>query len=84
MSSDKRTSDLDLMRVNLRAVGTIAPARATDKDREFMAKALKLMRQAGVVDKTGGPFGVLCSMERFSPPPETACCATMIRRHTRR
>jgi guanine deaminase len=59
MSSDKRTSDLDLMRVNLRAVGTIAPARATDKDREFMAKALKLMRQAGVVDKTGGPFGVV-------------------------
>lgn len=32
---------------------------ATDKDREFMAHAIKLMRQAGVVDKTGGPFGAV-------------------------
>jgi len=32
---------------------------ATDKDREFMAQAIKLMRQAGVVDKTGGPFGAI-------------------------
>lgn len=36
-----------------------APAAATDKDREYMAQAIKLMRQAGVVDKTGGPFGAV-------------------------
>lgn len=35
------------------------PATATDKDREFMTQAIKLMRQAGVVDKTGGPFGAI-------------------------
>jgi tRNA(Arg) A34 adenosine deaminase TadA len=34
-------------------------AAATDKDREYMAQAIKLMRQAGVVDKTGGPFGAI-------------------------
>ncbi len=32
---------------------------ATDADRKFMAMALKQMRQAGVVDKTGGPFGAV-------------------------
>jgi guanine deaminase len=35
------------------------PAPATDKDREYMAQAIKLMRQAGVVDRTGGPFGAV-------------------------
>jgi guanine deaminase len=48
------------------AVAGVAPARAqgasqaqdvTAKDREFMTQAIQLMRQAGVVDKTGGPFG---------------------------
>jgi hypothetical protein len=36
-----------------------APAKVavTDKDREFMQLAIDKMRQAGVVDKTGGPFG---------------------------
>jgi guanine deaminase len=29
----------------------------TDEDRKFMSQAIQLMRQAGVVDKTGGPFG---------------------------
>ena len=36
-----------------------APAAATDVDREHMTHAIKLMRQAGVVDKTGGPFGAV-------------------------
>jgi guanine deaminase len=31
----------------------------TDQDREFMRQAIQLMRQAGVVDKTGGPFGAV-------------------------
>lgn len=31
----------------------------TDKDREFMQLAIDKMRQAGVVDKTGGPFGAV-------------------------
>jgi len=31
----------------------------TDEDRAFMAMALEKMRQAGVVDKTGGPFGAV-------------------------
>jgi len=31
----------------------------TDKDRQFMAQAIQTMRQAGVVDKTGGPFGAV-------------------------
>ncbi|MFL5162765.1 MAG: nucleoside deaminase [Microvirga sp.] len=31
----------------------------TAQDREFMSQAIKLMRQAGVVDKTGGPFGAV-------------------------
>jgi guanine deaminase len=31
----------------------------TPKDREFMAQAIQLMRQAGVIDKTGGPFGAV-------------------------
>ena len=38
-----------------------APAKVavTDKDREFMQLAIDKMRQAGVVDKTGGPFGAV-------------------------
>lgn len=36
------------------------PGRAvTDKDREYMRQAIQLMRKAGVVDKTGGPFGAV-------------------------
>lgn len=31
----------------------------TDQDREYMQQAVQLMRQAGVVDKTGGPFGAV-------------------------
>jgi guanine deaminase len=31
----------------------------SDDDRAYMAMALKLMRQAGVIDKTGGPFGAV-------------------------
>jgi guanine deaminase len=31
----------------------------TDQDREHMSEAIQLMRQAGVVDKTGGPFGAV-------------------------
>jgi len=32
---------------------------ATDEDRAYMRQAIELMRKAGVVDKTGGPFGVV-------------------------
>ena len=32
---------------------------ASKDDRAYMATALKLMRQAGVIDKTGGPFGAV-------------------------
>jgi guanine deaminase len=34
-----------------------ASAAATDQDREHMRQAIELMRKAGVVEKTGGPFG---------------------------
>lgn len=34
-----------------------ASAGATDQDREHMREAIELMRKAGVVEKTGGPFG---------------------------
>jgi len=33
--------------------------QATDQDRDYMRQAIQLMRQAGVVDKTGGPFGAV-------------------------
>jgi guanine deaminase len=36
-----------------------ASGPVTDRDREFMGQAIKLMRQAGVTDKTGGPFGAV-------------------------
>jgi tRNA(Arg) A34 adenosine deaminase TadA len=31
----------------------------TDQDRDYMRQAIQQMRQAGVVDKTGGPFGAV-------------------------
>ena len=31
----------------------------TDQDRQYMTEAIALMRKAGVVDKTGGPFGAV-------------------------
>jgi len=31
----------------------------TDQDRDYMRQAVQLMRQAGVVGKTGGPFGAV-------------------------
>jgi tRNA(Arg) A34 adenosine deaminase TadA len=31
----------------------------TDADRKYMAQAIELMRKAGVVEKTGGPFGAV-------------------------
>ena len=34
-------------------------AAVNEKDRAFMREALRLMRRAGVVDKTGGPFGAV-------------------------
>jgi guanine deaminase len=45
--------------VALLSVGhtTNASARITDEDRKHMRQAIELMRKAGVVDKTGGPFG---------------------------
>ncbi|TAJ06916.1 MAG: nucleoside deaminase [Nitrospirae bacterium] len=37
-----------------------APAQGmTEQDREYMRLAIRQMRQAGVVDKTGGPFGAV-------------------------
>jgi tRNA(Arg) A34 adenosine deaminase TadA len=36
---------------------TAAPAAVTEQDREHMRQAIALMRKAGIVDKTGGPFG---------------------------
>ncbi|MGH6739680.1 MAG: nucleoside deaminase, partial [Bradyrhizobium sp.] len=34
-----------------------AGSTATDEDRAHMRQAIELMRKAGVVEKTGGPFG---------------------------
>ena len=31
----------------------------TEQDREYMRQAIAIMRDAGVVNKTGGPFGVV-------------------------
>ena len=31
--------------------------QVSEQDRSYMAEAIKLMRQVGVVDQTGGPFG---------------------------
>jgi tRNA(Arg) A34 adenosine deaminase TadA len=41
------------------SAATTAASAVTAQDREFMGQAIKLMRQAGVVDKTGGPFGAV-------------------------
>lgn len=35
------------------------PSQPTAEDREYMSQAIQLMRQAGVIDKTGGPFGAV-------------------------
>ena len=35
---------------------------ATEQDRKFMGQAVELMRKAGVVEKTGGPFGAVVVM----------------------
>jgi tRNA(Arg) A34 adenosine deaminase TadA len=37
--------------------------KVTDQDREYMGMALKQMRQAGLVDKTGGPFGAVVVLD---------------------
>lgn len=36
-----------------------AAQRATEEDRQHMSEAIRLMRQAGVIEKTGGPFGAV-------------------------
>lgn len=36
---------------------SVSKTQVSDQDRSYMAEAIKLMRQAGVVDQTGGPFG---------------------------
>ena len=41
------------------AAATPPAAAVTEQDREHMRQAIQLMRQAGVVDKTGGPFGAV-------------------------
>jgi tRNA(Arg) A34 adenosine deaminase TadA len=35
----------------------------TDKDREYMSVALQHMREAGVLNKTGGPFGAVVVLD---------------------
>ena len=35
----------------------------TDQDREHMRDAIRQMRQAGVIDKTGGPFGAVIVLD---------------------
>ena len=46
---------------NMPAYAQAASANAApaDQDRKFMSEAIRLMRQAGVIDKTGGPFGAV-------------------------
>lgn len=45
------------------ALAKPAPADAvTDQDRKHMGHAIELMRKAGVVEKTGGPFGAVVVM----------------------
>src|SRR5215475_14133747 len=39
------------------ALAATTVASATEKDREHMRHAIELMRKAGVLEKTGGPFG---------------------------
>jgi tRNA(Arg) A34 adenosine deaminase TadA len=40
-----------------------AMAPVTDKDREFMDLALQHMREAGVLNKSGGPFGAVLVLD---------------------
>ena len=37
----------------------VASKPVMDEDRKHMSEAIRLMRQAGVIDKTGGPFGAV-------------------------
>jgi tRNA(Arg) A34 adenosine deaminase TadA len=37
----------------------VASKPVTAEDRKYMAEAIRLMRQAGVIEKTGGPFGAV-------------------------
>lgn len=37
----------------------VPQVKATEADRRAMSEAITLMRKAGVVDKTGGPFGAV-------------------------
>ena len=41
------------------AAGELAGGPVSEQDIAHMREALRLMRQAGVVDKTGGPFGAV-------------------------
>lgn len=41
------------------AEGTSVRQKISDADRKYMGEAIQLMRNAGVVDKTGGPFGAV-------------------------
>ena len=62
---DFLTAGAALMTAAVTGTGTAAaqaPAASrpiTDEDRKHMKEAVRLMRQAGVVDKTGGPFGAV-------------------------
>lgn len=62
---DFLTAGAALMTAAVAGTGTAAaqaPAASrpiTDEDRKHMKEAVRLMRQAGVVDKTGGPFGAV-------------------------
>jgi tRNA(Arg) A34 adenosine deaminase TadA len=42
-----------------RAPQAAASDTVTDQDRAYMTQAIDMMRKAGVVDKTGGPFGAV-------------------------
>lgn len=44
------------------AAGSSSP-EVTEQDRVYMRQAIDLMRQAGVVEKTGGPFGAVIVRE---------------------
>jgi guanine deaminase len=39
-----------------------AEAAVTEQDRQHMSHAIELMRKAGVIEKTGGPFGAVIVM----------------------
>jgi len=41
------------------ALAKPAVAAGSEEDRKFMAQAIDLMRKAGVVERTGGPFGAV-------------------------